>query len=217
MEQQVEEQVNQATNPTPNATKGADGKELIDELTRLGQNFVELVGAAWNSEQRKKIETDLRSGLVTVANSLEDGVKRVGNSKEAKEVLNTAEDVTDRLLKTKITAEMSEALATGLRSLNSQLDKLARDMKQKSSSMADQAANMVDSVVSETQDIPIVEEAKKAGEGVKKEAKKAAQDVGKEVEKATKDVQDAASEGWQEVEKAAEEAKKAADDTFSET
>ena len=42
------------------------GKELIDELTTLGYKFVEVVEVAWNSEQRKKIEEDLRSGLVTV-------------------------------------------------------------------------------------------------------------------------------------------------------
>jgi NCAIR mutase (PurE)-related protein len=206
MDQQNEEQKSQASNPTPNATKGTDGKELIDELTLLGQKFVEVVEAAWNSDERRKIEKDLRTGLVSVASSLEDGIKRVSNSKEAKDAVNAAEDVADKVLKSKIAAELSDVLADGLRSLSTQMDKLAKEMKQKSSSMAEQAADRVDDVVSETQDIPIVEEAKKA-----------AREVGREAEKATKDVENAASEGWQEVEKAAEEAKKAADETFSET
>src|SRR5215203_3400642 len=94
------------------------GKELIDELTNLGQRFVEVVEVAWNSEQRKKIEEDLRTGLVTVASSLEDGFKRVSSTKEAQEAVNAAEDVAEKVRTSKFAGELSGALAEGLRSLS---------------------------------------------------------------------------------------------------
>jgi hypothetical protein len=41
---------------------------------------------AWNSEERKRIEGDLRSGLSTVASSLEDGIKQLAATREAQEL-----------------------------------------------------------------------------------------------------------------------------------
>ena len=129
------------------------GQELIDELTRLGQKFVAVVEVAWNSEQRKKIEEDLRTGLVSVAGSLEEGFKRVSTSKEAKEAVNAAEEVADKVRTSKIAVELSDALAQGLRSLSEQLDKLTEEMKQKSATPGKSASS--GSTARESQDIPI--------------------------------------------------------------
>lgn len=132
------------------------GKELIDELTRLGQKFVEVVEVAWNSEQRKQIEDDLRTGLVSVANTLEDGFKRVGSSKEAKEAVNAAEDVAEKVRSSKIAAELSEALAEGLRALSEQMDNLSKEMQKKSKAGA--AGSSDDATTKDGQDIPIERE-----------------------------------------------------------
>ena len=129
------------------------GKELIDELTRLGQKFVEVVEVAWNSEQRKQIEDDLRTGLVSVANTLEDGFKRVGSSKEAKEAVNAAEDVADKVRSSKMAAELSDALAEGLRALSEQMDNLSKEMQEKSKTRA--AGTSSDTAAKDGQDIPI--------------------------------------------------------------
>jgi hypothetical protein len=127
------------------------GKELIDELTNLGHKFVEVVEVAWNSEQRKKIEEDLRSGLVTVAGSLEDGFKRVSSSKEAQEAVNAAEDVAEKVRTSKLAIELSGALAQGLRALSEQMEKLSQDLKQSAS----QSSKRSEEAGKETQDIPI--------------------------------------------------------------
>ena len=140
--------------------KAADGKEIIDELTNLGQKFVEVVEVAWNSEQRKKIEEDLRTGLVSVANSLEDSFKHLKETKEAKEVANAAEDVADKVRSSKIASELSSALAQGLRTLNEQMDKLSAELKQKSNTTASGASTSGTSAstTQDTQDIPISRE-----------------------------------------------------------
>lgn len=141
---------NEETNTTGQSKQEA-GAELIDELTRLGQKFVEVVEVAWNSEQRKQIEEDLRTGLVSVANSLEDGFKRVSASKEAQEAVNAAEDVAEKVRSSKIGVELTSALAQGLRALSEQMDKLSNEMKQKSGSSSTGASASQD----DSQDIPI--------------------------------------------------------------
>jgi hypothetical protein len=137
--------------------KAADGTELIDELTRLGQKFVEVVEVAWNSEQRKKIEADLRTGLISVAGSLEEGFKRVSKSKEAKEAVSAAEDVAEKVRTSKIGSELSEALTQGLRALSDQMDKLSAELKQKSSTSQStgQSTGKSAGESKESQDIPI--------------------------------------------------------------
>ncbi len=39
------------------------GQEILDELTELADKFAAVVKTAWNSEQRKQIENDVRSRL----------------------------------------------------------------------------------------------------------------------------------------------------------
>jgi hypothetical protein len=64
----------------PSATQ-QPGQELLDELTQLADKFASVVKSAWNSEQRKQVENDVRSGLNTMAASLEDGFKQVASSR----------------------------------------------------------------------------------------------------------------------------------------
>jgi hypothetical protein len=120
----------------------------------LGQKFVDVVEVAWNSEQRKKIEEDLRTGLVSVASTLEDGFKRVSSTKEAQEAVNAAEDVAEKVRTSKIASELSEALAQGLRALSDQMDKISADLKQKANASSSSSGSS--SASKDSQDIPIV-------------------------------------------------------------
>lgn len=141
--------------PRSDATPESEGKkssqELIDELTRLGHKFAEVVEVAWHSEQRKKIEEDLRTNLVRLADSLETGIKRAGESKEAQELRDKAEDVADKVRTSKVAAELGDALSQGLRALSEQLDRLSEEMKKRGSAAADAADKAADAV----EDIPI--------------------------------------------------------------
>lgn len=107
------------------------GQELLDELTELADKFAAVVRTAWNSEQRKQIETDVRSGLSTMATSIEDGFKQVATSPEAKDLQTKAGEVGEKMTSSKFFADLSSALTVGLRSLSDQLDKVSADMQAK--------------------------------------------------------------------------------------
>lgn len=139
-------------NASDQSTKsGSDAaQELIDEFTNLGQKVVEVIEVAWKSDQRKKIEEEVRTGIVVLAGALEDGFKRVSSTKEAKEAVNAAEDVADKVRNSKMASELGSALAQGLHVLSEQVDKLSNEIRQKgySASSAQEPGN-------EAQDIPI--------------------------------------------------------------
>ena len=107
------------------------GQELLDELTQLADKFASVVKTAWNSEQRKQVENDVRSGLGTMAVSIEESFKQVASSTEAKDLQTKASEVGEKVTSSKFFADMTSALTAGLRTLSDQLDKVAADIQTK--------------------------------------------------------------------------------------
>jgi len=106
--------------------------ELMDELAELAGSITNLGKSWWNSDQRKQIEHDLRSGIDSLGASLESSVHQVASSTEAKEVQAKAGEVGEKVSSSKFVTELATALKTGLQSLSQQLDKVAKDIETKS-------------------------------------------------------------------------------------
>ena len=159
-EQTQDKNAQQASGAAPEAgpsTTAQPGQELLDELTQLADKFAAVVRTAWNSEQKKQVETDVRVGLSTLASSIEEGFKQVSTSNEAKEVQTKATEVSEKVTSSKFFADLTGALTTGIRALGDTLDKVSKDMQAKSdppaSSPPPAAAPTPDGP--ETKDIPI--------------------------------------------------------------
>jgi len=137
------------------------GQNLVEELNRLGSKFAEVVQVAWESEERKRLEQDVKRGLSSLAANLEEGLKKVGESPQTKEFLNKAEDavtnVADQVQKSKIAQELGDNLISGLRSLTEQIDKIASDLqsKNKNAASAPSATQSTQAQSDQAQDIPI--------------------------------------------------------------
>ena len=109
----------------------AQSKALIDELNTLAAKLAEAVDVAWNSEQRKRLEDDLRTGVGRVATSLEQHLKELSQREDARKVLDKAEDVAGKVRSSKVSQEIAAVLTQGLRALGDQLDKLAQDLRER--------------------------------------------------------------------------------------
>lgn len=121
----------QTGDPQSEQESSRESQALIDELNVLGAKFAEAIDAAWKSEQRKRLEEDLRTGIVGVAQSLEQHLKEFSRREETKKVLDKAEDVADKVRSSKVSQEVATALTQGLRSLSEHLDKLAHDLRER--------------------------------------------------------------------------------------
>lgn len=136
-------------------SSATSGQELIDELGRLGNKLAEVVRAAWASDERKRIEADLRTGLNTLANNLEQGVRKVGEQEQTKEFVRKAEEVAEnvgeKVRNSQTTYDIAGALAGGLRVLADQVEKLAAEMQRKRADVPPTTPPAND----DSQDIPI--------------------------------------------------------------
>jgi uncharacterized phage infection (PIP) family protein YhgE len=142
----------------PSGATQQPGQELLDELTQLADKFAGVVKSAWNSEQRKQVESDVRSGLSTMAASLEDGFRQVASSNEAKDLQTKASEVGEKVTSTKFFADLTGALTTGLRTLSDQLDKVASDLQTKNAQSGATPPSATETDASDTKDIPINKE-----------------------------------------------------------
>ena len=146
------------TNPEAGKPEAQPGQELLDEVTELADKFASVVKAAWNSEQRKQIETDVKTGLASMATSLEDGFKQVAASPEAKDLQSKAAEVGEKVSGTKFVADLADTLKTGLRALGDQLDKLSQELQEKNktpSAGSETGAGAQEDPGEESKDIPI--------------------------------------------------------------
>jgi len=138
-----------SSEPTQEASKLE--KDLREELNKLGASFLEVVKVAWQSDQRKQLEIDLKGGLNSVADNLEDGFKKVSESPQTKEFLERAEDVAEnvaeKVRQSEVAQELGQGLLRGLRSLSDQIDKLSADLQAKRA--AEEATTQA------AQDIPV--------------------------------------------------------------
>lgn len=160
-------QQNQGMAGDPNATgsqttsgqrKSQATQELMDDLNRLGLKFAEVVQTAWESEERKRLEKDVKAGVVSLVTGLERGLRKLSETDQAKEFLNKAEDAADsigeRIRTSPASHEMAGNLAKGLRVLAEQIDKLAQELQRKSAETPSSTPKSPTSP-SDSQDIPI--------------------------------------------------------------
>ncbi len=139
---------------------GQPGQELLDELAQVADKFAVFVRTAWNSEQRKQVEVDVRTTANQLAQSIEQTFTQAAASQEAKDLQNKAVEVGQKVTASKFFADMTGALTVGLRSLSDQLDKVSQDLQTKAAQPKPSepaAAKPADAPKSDTgaKDIPI--------------------------------------------------------------
>ncbi len=121
---------------TPEEANPQLEEALRAELNRLGKSFVDVVKVAWESDERRQLEADLKKGLHALAESLEENFKKAGETQQAKELRTkaeeTAESVADRLRKSEVAQELGEGLLKGLNALSLQLERLTTDLQTRS-------------------------------------------------------------------------------------
>ncbi|MEZ4664455.1 MAG: hypothetical protein R2911_43540 [Caldilineaceae bacterium] len=134
------------------AAPNASGQELMDELGRLGTaRFMALAQAAWASDERKQMEADLRKGLNSVVESLEEGFERIRASEQTKS--RWPKPKTWRMTSpsgsaaAKSAHELADGLMQGLRMLGERLEKWTAEFSEDKPAAHASAA--------EEQDIPV--------------------------------------------------------------
>ncbi len=147
-----ETQSDDSTNEQASQNPTAD--ELFEEVNRLGARFATALQTAWNSEERKNLQVDIKRGLSSVTSSLEEGFQKASDNEKTSDIIDKADDVMtkagEKVRSSEVTSELAASLATGLRKVSDQLEKWVNEMENKAANAGDDESGPADE-----QEIPI--------------------------------------------------------------
>ena len=101
------------------------GTDLVEEFKRLGRQFGDTVQAALNSEEARRLESELRAGMRSVADEVERAFHDAKSSPTATRVKEEATVVKERVETGDMGRKAQEGIVGGLRWLSDELEKLA--------------------------------------------------------------------------------------------
>ena len=99
--------------------------DLMDEFKRLGRQFGDTLQSAFNSEEARRMETELRAGMRTFADEVERVFREAKDSPAASRVKEEATAAKERVETGDVGRKAQEGIVGGLRWLSDELEKLA--------------------------------------------------------------------------------------------
>ena len=99
--------------------------DLMEEFKRLGRQFGDTLQSAFNSEEAKRMETELRAGMKTFADEVERVFHEAKDSPTASRMKEEATAVKGRVETGDMGRKAQEGIVGGLRWLSTELEKLA--------------------------------------------------------------------------------------------
>jgi hypothetical protein len=99
--------------------------DLVAELAALGKRFGEALEAAWHSEERVQLQSDIKEGMDRFASEVNKSVKDIRASQTAQRVEEGMQKAAADVKSGKVADEVRRATVTALRSLSDALERMA--------------------------------------------------------------------------------------------
>ncbi len=106
--------------PTPDETPAND---ILAELREMGKNLQALLKASWESEERKKVQSELQAGLNDLGKSLSKAASEFSASPAGQTMKADLEDFNQRLQSGEVQAKVRSEVLNALRAANEGLKK----------------------------------------------------------------------------------------------
>lgn len=104
----------------------ADQRDLTSELRNLGKQFASTLEAAWKSEERVRVEGEIREGVKQFADEVGRVLNTVRESSAAQKVREEAQDLKHKVDEAEVSKKARNGIAQGLSWLSEELGKLAQ-------------------------------------------------------------------------------------------
>lgn len=117
--------------------------DIAAELKSLGRQFAETLETAWQSEERQRVEAQVREGMKSFANEVDNVIREIKESPAAGRVKEEATGVKSRVETGEVSRKARAGIVQGLRWLSEELDKLAEQFTPAEKSPAGTDADVV--------------------------------------------------------------------------
>jgi hypothetical protein len=97
--------------------------DLRDEFHNLSQNLKNIINTAWESEERKKVQSDIHTGLDDLSNAITKMIDEFQASEVGKQVVQEVDDFGERLRSGEVRDQAREGILSALKKMNIELEK----------------------------------------------------------------------------------------------
>jgi signal recognition particle GTPase len=98
---------------------------LNDELRSMGENLERILRIAWESEERKKTQREIETGLEEMSESLRAAARGFSESDTGREVRAELHEIAAKLRQANLGERAREELLEALRRVNAELTRVA--------------------------------------------------------------------------------------------
>ncbi len=106
-------------------------RSIADELAKLGQQLAAAARTAWESEDRKRLQSEITTGVQRFGQEISTAASKAVESDQAKELKTRATRVAEDVQKTDVIEEVRKGLLVGLEAINRELGKMLERMEPK--------------------------------------------------------------------------------------
>ena len=99
--------------------------DVVDELRNLGRQFGETLRTAWDSEERKQFEREVREGVETFTSELDKAFHTASESDAAQKAKVEAEELKTKIDSSEMTESAKRSLGKSLQWFSQELSQLA--------------------------------------------------------------------------------------------
>ena len=101
---------------------------LRDEFQALGENLKAILNAAWESEERKKFQSELEAGMRELGTAMNDFADDIRSSQTGETIRREAADFHERVKSGEVEEKAREEVVKVLQGLNDEINKAVDKM-----------------------------------------------------------------------------------------
>jgi len=106
--------------------------DLSAELRELGRNLKTAAKTAWESEESRRLQQELRSGLAALEAGLRDATSELTSSETRQRVRTEVHEMGEHIRSGQVEAQLRSDLLAALRTVNAELKKASQAPNDKS-------------------------------------------------------------------------------------
>jgi hypothetical protein len=99
-------------------------ENLADEFRNLGQNLIQVLQAAWDHPERKRIQSEFEKGINELGSALKRESDAFMESPSGQQLKTDVEDIEERLRSGEAQSKLRQELLSGLQAANAELQKI---------------------------------------------------------------------------------------------
>ena len=97
IKERIEIPVEEDDIPGLKAEEKSNGPDVVEEFKKLGRQFAETIEAAWDSEERVRVETEVREGIHSFVDEVDKVFREAKGSATAEKVKGEAAEAKARV------------------------------------------------------------------------------------------------------------------------